>query len=350
MSASAAASLPPVPAVQDPSVADVLRVLLEPLRLHYEAPGVLQMVVCDDAAAFVRHADLDDSGRWWRPVGVEALPRTYLRPALRALASASRHPFASGESPLLHVELPGGAVLCALEGSSMAPDARPGALSLMIRCPGASRCAPDPVRAALARSLRQAARRQRALADTARADLLDVLAAGSALLVYGSTASGKTTLLDQLLLEVDAALRVVTVEDARELRVPGANRLHLVVPRHPDVAPISGAFTPDVAASVVLRSLPDLVLLGEVSSNNAALAVQLLEAGLAPLWTTVHASTADEALGEIAFLASVGAPDRAEAQARILALARERLALARMGTVDGARQIVEVLPPGALAS
>ena len=53
------------------------------------------------------------------------------------------------------------------------------------------------------------------------------MSARSNVVVVGATGSGKTTLLNALAGEVGAAERIITVEDAAELRVPGPHVVRL---------------------------------------------------------------------------------------------------------------------------
>ena len=107
-------------------------------------------------------------------------------------------------------------------------------------------------------ALRQAGTLPGALPEVLR----QVLAARLAFLVCGGTGSGKTTLLAALLAAVDVDERVVTVEDAEELRPTHPHVIRLVA-RSANVEG-AGAIPLRQLVRQALRMRPDRIVVGEV--------------------------------------------------------------------------------------
>ena len=131
------------------------------------------------------------------------------------------------------------------------------------------------------------------------------------LLVAGGTGTGKTTLLNVLSKEIPAQQRVVTIEDAAELRLSG----HVVrLEARPPNAEGAGEISVRSLLKHALRLRPDRIVVGEVRGPEALDMVQALSSGHAGSMSTVHAEDADQALLRIAALAlSAG-----EADARVV--------------------------------
>jgi len=59
----------------------------------------------------------------------------------------------------------------------------------------------------------------------------EVIKRHESIIISGATSTGKTTFTNKIIEVIDPADRVITVEDARELTVPHANRVHMIVPK-----------------------------------------------------------------------------------------------------------------------
>ncbi|MDJ0953562.1 MAG: ATPase, T2SS/T4P/T4SS family [Acidimicrobiia bacterium] len=122
----------------------------------------------------------------------------------------------------------------------------------------------------------------------------------SNMLVCGATGSGKTTLLNVLSWEIPGTERVVTVEDAAELQLSG----HVVrLEGRPPNSEGLGAITLRELLRHALRLRPDRIVVGEVRGAEAFDLVQALSTGHDGSLSTVHASSAEEALWRIQTLA-----------------------------------------------
>ena len=124
--------------------------------------------------------------------------------------------------------------------------------------------------------------------------------------VSGATSSGKTTLLNALLGEVPAGERIVTIEDAAELRLATAH----VVRLEARPASIEGLGEVPIRALVrgALRLRPDRLVVGEVRGAEALDMVMALNTGHDGSFTTCHGNGPEDALSRIEAMVLMGAP------------------------------------------
>jgi pilus assembly protein CpaF len=130
--------------------------------------------------------------------------------------------------------------------------------------------------------------------------------------VSGGTGAGKTTLLNLLAGKIDRRERVVTVEDAAELDLPG----HVVrLEARPANAEGAGEITIRTLLRSALRLRPDRIVVGEVRGGEALDLIAALNTGHRGSMTTVHANSPEEALWRLETLALM-AGDASEAAVR----------------------------------
>ena len=170
------------------------------------------------------------------------------------------------------------------------------------------------------------------LADAVR-DRLNIL-------VCGGTGSGKTTTLNALSTYIGAEERVVTIEDAAELRL----RQPHVIRLEARPANVEGRGEISIRALVrnALRMRPDRIVVGEVRGAEALDMLAALSTGHDGSMCTIHAGSPAEALRRLetlALMAGVGLPHAAVreqvADALHLIVCQERCA-------DGRRRISSV--------
>jgi type IV secretion system protein VirB11 len=89
---------------------------------------------------------------------------------------------------------------------------------------------------------------------------------------------------------------VITVEDARELKVPQKNRVHFVLSRTEQTNEMNYARLLDL----VVRMTPDVIIGGEVSTDNAGTLWEMMGTGHNHFYTTIHAEGAEAAFGAFA--------------------------------------------------
>ena len=166
------------------------------------------------------------------------------------------------------------------------------------------------------------------------------VAARRSILISGGTGSGKTTLLNALSAFIAAEERVVTIEDAAELRL---RQPHIVrLESRPANVEGRGLVTIRDLLRNALRMRPDRIVIGEVRGGEALDLLMALNTGHAGALSTVHANSPEDALRRIetlALMAGVGLPHEAirEQLGRGLDLV---VHLARLG--DGSRRVIEV--------
>jgi pilus assembly protein CpaF len=115
--------------------------------------------------------------------------------------------------------------------------------------------------------------------------------------VSGGTGSGKTTLLNVLSSFIPAQQRVVTVEDARELRFGGDHVVSLEA--RPANVEGRGEVTIGDLVRNSLRMRPDRIVVGEVRSGEALDMLQAMNTGHTGSLTTVHANSPRDALARL---------------------------------------------------
>jgi pilus assembly protein CpaF len=145
------------------------------------------------------------------------------------------------------------------------------------------------------------------------AELLAVcVAARASILVSGGTGSGKTTTLNALSGAIPGEERIVTIEDAAELRL---RQRHVVrLEARPANLEGRGEVTIRQLVRNALRMRPDRIVVGEVRGAEALDMLQALNTGHDGSLTTVHANSPADALRRVetlALMAGVGLPHTA---------------------------------------
>jgi len=175
----------------------------------------------------------------------------------------------------------------------------------------------------------------------AQRELLEAAVAGrSSVLISGGTGSGKTTLLNALSSFIAAGERVVTIEDAAELRLQQPHVVRLE--SRPASVEGRGEVTVRDLLRNALRMRPDRIVIGEVRGPEALDLLTALNTGHDGALSTVHANSPVDALARLetlALMAGVGLPHEAiaeQVQRGIdLVVQLERRS-------DGARKVVEI--------
>jgi pilus assembly protein CpaF len=163
-----------------------------------------------------------------------------------------------------------------------------------------------------------------------------------AIFISGGTGSGKTTLLNTLANLVPAEERIVTVEDAAELRIGGEANLVRLEARPPNTEG-KGEITLRQLVRMALRLRPDRIIVGEVRGEEALDMLQAMNTGHRGAMSSGHANSALdmlERLETMAMMAGLGLPAaairRQIGSALDLVVHLER----RQG---GGRQVMEVI-------
>ncbi|TCK27101.1 TadA family conjugal transfer-associated ATPase [Pseudonocardia endophytica] len=170
-------------------------------------------------------------------------------------------------------------------------------------------------------------RRRGTLDATAEAWLRAVVDARLAVLVSGGTGSGKTTLLNALLGAVDPVERLVTVEDAEELRPDHPHVVRLVA-RPPNIEGAGGVPLRDLVRQA-LRMRPDRLVVGEVRGAEVCDLLAALNTGHDGGACTVHANSVREIPARMQALAGLGGMAPATLQSQLAAAVQVVLHMSR---------------------
>jgi pilus assembly protein CpaF len=121
------------------------------------------------------------------------------------------------------------------------------------------------------------------------------------LIVVGGTGSGKTTFLNLLSQWIPQGERIVTVEDAAELRLRHSHVVRLET-RPPNLEGQRAVNARDLVRNA-LRMRPDRIILGEVRGDEVLDMLQAMNTGHDGSMTTLHANSVRDAIHRIELLA-----------------------------------------------
>jgi pilus assembly protein CpaF len=159
------------------------------------------------------------------------------------------------------------------------------------------------------------------------------------IVVCGGTGSGKTTLLNALAAAIPGRDRIVTIEDAAELRLGQDHVVRLEA--RPANADGAGEVRIRDLVRNALRMRPDRIVVGECRGPEALDMLQAMNTGHEGSLSTCHANGADDALRRLETMVLMGDV------ALPLAAVREQLAsaldlLVVVGRVGPRRRVIEV--------
>jgi pilus assembly protein CpaF len=145
--------------------------------------------------------------------------------------------------------------------------------------------------------------------------LKGTVAARMNIIVSGGTGAGKTTLLNILSGYISGSERVVTIEDAAELKLRQKHVVRLET-RPPNIEG-KGAVRQRQLVINALRMRPDRIVVGEVRGEEALDMLQAMNTGHDGSLTTIHANTPRDALHRLdtmVAMANLNIPDKAVRQ------------------------------------
>jgi pilus assembly protein CpaF len=160
------------------------------------------------------------------------------------------------------------------------------------------------------------------------------------ILISGGTGAGKTTFLNILSQYVPQNERIITIEDAAELRLAQENIVRLET-RPPNVEGL-GAIRQRQLLINSLRMRPDRIIIGEVRGEEAFDMLQAMNTGHEGSMTTIHANTARDALSRLesmVAMSSLNLPERTVRQ-QIASAITIVVQVSRMS--DGSRKVVSI--------
>lgn len=169
----------------------------------------------------------------------------------------------------------------------------------------------------------------------------DFLAAAVAermsLLVSGGTGSGKTTTLNALSTFIGAHERIVTIEDAAELRLRQGHVVRLEA--RPANLEGRGEITIRQLVRTALRMRPDRIVVGEVRGGEALDMLSAMTTGHDGSLTTVHANSPGGALERVQTLALMAGVDVPHAAVARMTASAVDLVVHQSRVPGGARRV-----------
>ncbi len=178
------------------------------------------------------------------------------------------------------------------------------------------------------------------LSEPAAAYLEEAVVRRKNIIVSGGTGSGKTTLLNALSQFIPDAERIVTIEDAAEIRLPKPHVVRLEA--RPANIEGSGAVTIRDLVRNSLRMRPDRIIVGECRGGEALDMLQAMNTGHDGSITTGHANTPRDMLRRLetmVLLSGVEIPVRAIRE-QVASAIDVIVHIARLG--DGRRAVLAV--------
>jgi pilus assembly protein CpaF len=168
----------------------------------------------------------------------------------------------------------------------------------------------------------------------------ECVASRASILVSGGTGSGKTTTLNALSGAVPDGERIVTIEDAAELRL---RQRHVVrLEARPANLEGRGEVTIRQLVRNALRMRPDRIVIGEVRGGEALDLLMALNTGHDGSLTTVHANSPADALCRLETLALMADVALPHAAIREQVAAALDLVVHQARTPEGARRVESV--------
>jgi type IV secretion system protein VirB11 len=270
------------------------------------------------------------------------------------LVAASTQQRVNAESPLLSAALPTGERIQVV----MPPACSAGTVAITIRRPservwGLFELASGGLFERCAVAGKQADASEGALAELLErreweAFLRQAVRAKKNIIVSGATGSGKTTLTKALVLEIPAEERLITLEDAAELKLD----------RHPNAVRLFyskdgqglAKVTPKQLLESCLRMRPDRILLAELRSDEAYYYLRNVNSGHPGSITSVHASSANLAFEQLALLVKESPAGRELSRQEIHGLLHQLVDVVVQCSIGGAkRQVTEIWFKGSRA-
>lgn len=185
------------------------------------------------------------------------------------------------------------------------------------------------------------------LTDEMATFLLRCVRARKNLIVSGGTGSGKTTLLNVLSREIPADERIVTIEDAAELRL---HQPHVVsLEARPANLEGRGEYTIRQLLRNALRMRPDRIVVGECRSGEAIDMLQAMNTGHEGSMTTTHANSPREALKRIEMLCMMAGLDVSVRSIREQIAMSVHVIAQQLRFNDGSRRITAITEVGGLS-
>ena len=315
----------------------VLESLLKPLEEFYKPSFVEEIAINHAGEVWMR---LHGARIPWVSYKAENLSKQYLVDLIHTVANIYERPFNPVHGiPVVYATLPGNHRFTAIAGPNVQYDENDvtGGVAMNIRGGGAPSTSFENYHLKRGQELLKVNPRVKERPDDPYVRLMTAINDGSPILISGATATGKTTFLNHMLTLIDKNSRVITVEDAREIRVPQANRVHFVLSRTEQTNDFNYARLLDL----VVRMTPDVIIGGEISTDNASVLWEMLGTGHEHFYTTIHAESAEAAYAAFAdrILHTQPAYDRAD----LISEMKKKIRVVQLSRDGALRAVTEVV-------
>jgi pilus assembly protein CpaF len=176
------------------------------------------------------------------------------------------------------------------------------------------------------------------------AEMMEVLSAAVkakiSIVVSGGTGAGKTTFMNILSQYIPHSERLVTIEDAAELRLAQENIVRLET-RPPNIEG-QGAIRQRQLLSNALRMRPDRIIIGEVRGEEAFDMLQAMNTGHEGSMTTVHANTPRDAISRLESMVAMGNMNLNEKSVRQQIASAVSVVVQATRMTDGTRKVTSI--------
>jgi pilus assembly protein CpaF len=176
------------------------------------------------------------------------------------------------------------------------------------------------------------------------AEMMEVLSAAVkakiSIVIAGGTGAGKTTFLNILSQYIPNNERLVTIEDAAELRLAQENIVRLET-RPPNIEG-QGAIRQRQLLINSLRMRPDRIIMGEIRGEEAFDMLQAMNTGHEGSMTTIHANTPRDAIARLESMVAMGNMNLPEKSVRQQIAAAITIVVQANRMTDGSRKVTSV--------
>jgi type IV secretion system protein VirB11 len=315
----------------------VLDSLLKPLEEFFTPSFVEEIAINHAGEVWLR---LNGARVPWVSYAADKLSKQYLVDLIHTVANIYEKPFDPVHGiPIVYATLPGNHRFSAIAGPNVQYDERDvtGGVALNIRGGGVHETNFKNYHLERGKQLLKVKPRDNVRPDDPYERLMSAINDGSPILISGATSTGKTTFLNHMLTLIDQNSRVITVEDAREIRVPQKNRVHFLLSRTEQ----SNDFNYARLLDLVVRMTPDVIIGGEISTDNASVLWEMLGTGHDHFYTTIHAESAEAAYAAFAdrILHTQPAYDRTD----LIAEMKKKIRVVQLSRDGALRAVTEVV-------
>jgi pilus assembly protein CpaF len=175
-------------------------------------------------------------------------------------------------------------------------------------------------------------------------EMMEVLAsavrARISILISGGTGAGKTTFLNILSQYIGQNERLITIEDAAELRLAQEDIVRLET-RPPNIEG-KGAIHQRQLLINCLRMRPDRIIMGEVRGEEAFDMLQAMNTGHEGSMTTIHANTPRDAIARLESMVAMGNMNMPEKSVRQQIASAITIVVQATRMSDGTRKVTSI--------